>query len=84
MDYIERLDITEGLNIIRTAIEQETEDKMFFRWSVGYQAEISYQEFKEKLVAGNYGQQETNVLDTLKKVKEIAAMQRGGGKDGDI
>lgn len=39
----------EGYELIKFALEEENEQKMYLRWVVGYQSLISFTEFKNKI-----------------------------------
>lgn len=48
IDYILNLELKEALEIIKIAIDEENEEKIFKRW-LQYQDQMSFNEFKQRI-----------------------------------
>lgn len=44
------LDINESYGFIEYLMEKEHEEKLFFRWAVGYQDQMGFEDFKIALI----------------------------------
>lgn len=49
INKILKLPFKEGYELIKFALEEENEQRMYLRWVVGYQSLISFTEFKNKI-----------------------------------
>ena len=64
------LPFDEGDEIIQFAIKEEEKDKMFFRWAVGYQSQMSFADFenqiKKKII--DDGRSAEDILNEVEKM----------------
>ena len=67
-----------GIEIINKAYEKENDEKVYQRWIVGYEKEMSLKEFKTKLmgVARADCSEDITENEILEKVKAILEMRR--------
>jgi len=70
IDYILNLDIGTGIELIKKAYERKTEDLLMQRWMMHYEKEISFDEFKEKLMIYRNNSNKTTD-EILTDVKDI-------------
>lgn len=71
------LDIETGTKLIRKAYEERTHDLLMQRWMLNYEREMSFTEFKNKLMAGKIQDHKTKE-EILSSVKEILdSFERG-------
>ena len=71
------LDIETGIKLIRKAFEERTHDLLMTRWMLNYEREMSFTEFKNKLMTGNIQDHKTKE-EILSSVKEILdSFERG-------
>ena len=62
----------DGCELIRYALGAECEDRLFFRWSLGYQSQMSFEEFKREIgSADDNWEDNRSAEEILKKVKGI-------------
>jgi len=58
------LDFEDGIEQINKAEEKSNEDKLFLRWVIGYQVNLSFNDFKGKI------KENTNVSNNKNECKE--------------
>ncbi len=71
MKDIFSMPFSDGCELIEYALDAEEEDKQFLRWAIMYQADMDFEEFRQKI--GCRGREETpqTAADILKSVKGI-------------
>lgn len=66
---------SDGYELIRYAMDADTEDRLFLRWSIWYQSQMGFAEFKSTLGAPQYQEQgdadARTAEEILKDVKAI-------------
>lgn len=71
--------LDDAYDLIQALTEQNYEDKLFFRWVVGYQDQMSFDEFKAELKPVKIQSEEeilANVYDIIERTN--------GGLNGNI
>lgn len=58
----------DGYELIKFALEEENEEKMYLRWVVGYQSLISFAEFKNKV-------RQTSIQDNRDSEEILASVE---------
>lgn len=77
VDYILKLEFYEGYEVIKKAYEKERESNLWSRWLVDYNRMnkdnfISFEDYKNKLIIKNYGQdKQISKEDLLREAEEI-------------
>lgn len=65
----------DGYELIRYAMDADTEDRLFLRWSIWYQSQMGFAEFRSMVGAPRYqeqGEADTRTAEEiLKDVKAI-------------
>lgn len=63
----------DGCELVKCALDAENEEKFYARWVAGYQKEMSFLEFKQKLEyrSPNQAEKDTKTEDILRMVKDI-------------
>ena len=61
----------DGCEMIRYALDAESDDKLFLRWAVMYQAQMGFEEFKRELGSGEEAEDDRSAEEILVKVKGI-------------
>ena len=62
----------DGCELIRYALGAEYEDRLFFRWSLWYQNQMSFEEFKREIgLVADDEEDNQGAEEILKKVKGI-------------
>ena len=64
------LDIDTGIKLIRKAHEEHANDLLMHRWMLHYESEMTFDEFKNKLMVGHIQDHKTEE-EILKSVREI-------------
>lgn len=59
-----------GCKLVRYALDAENEERLYVRWVAGYQKEMNFMEFKQKL-GGDHAEDGLQVEEILRKVKGI-------------
>lgn len=67
------LEFTEGMDILRLAIEEITDQKLYARWITGYDREMTFDAFKTK--AKQKKEAKETPEQTLAKVAKITEMR---------
>jgi len=70
------LSIDNGFKLLRKAHESRTDDLLMQRWVLHYQGEMSFQDFKDKLVSHRTKNNKTE-KEILKEVKDIITTFNG-------
>ena len=60
----------EGNDLIKFALNEEDDEKMFFRWAIAYQSQMSFDDFKNCIRAKSIDDNR-NSEDILKTVEQI-------------
>lgn len=60
----------EGYELLKYALDAESEDKLFIRWAIGYQFTMGFDEFKSKATSIKVEDNRTaeEILDTVKEI----------------
>lgn len=60
----------DGYELIKFAIDEENEQKMYLRWVVGYQSSISFTEFKNQVqqMSISDGRTSEEILDSVEQM----------------
>ena len=61
----------DGYELAMCAQDAENEERLYTRWVVGYQKEMSFLEFKQKTGGDNQPEDGEQTVEILSKVKEI-------------
>ena len=61
----------EGYELLKYALDAETEDKLFMRWVIGYQFDMGFDKFKEKVTTVQTVEDNRTAEEILVTVKEI-------------
>lgn len=65
---------TDGYELIRYAMDADVEDRLYLRWSIWYQSQMGFEEFKSDIWPQHQGQAEAGgqtAEDILKGIKGI-------------
>lgn len=73
---MEILDTQEACQFIEYLMEKEFDDKLFFRWVVGYQQEMPYEDFKMALTPTKVRTEE-EILDDVFGIIENVNFEGG-------
>lgn len=65
----------EGMEILQYAKEQKNEELLYFRWLLGYEKYISFDEFKENAVKVIRQVRPKSQKEILSKVEDILEMR---------
>lgn len=66
-----------GMEIIRTAQKEKSEELLFNRWAVAYQKVMSYEEFKQQLGVGQENSQQTKKQTADEILSEVRGILDG-------
>jgi hypothetical protein len=81
LDYILQLDFNEGEEYITYVYEQHIDEQLYFRWVVGFQDKISYEEFKSEMLVSknktNDNRSSTEILDMVRQILDKRGATRG-------
>lgn len=69
-------DLEDAISLIDYAFRQQDEERMFLRWVVGPQYEMSFDDFKNRLVPSK-PKSEKEILENVYGI--IASIQKEGG-----
>lgn len=61
----------EGYELLKYALDAETDDKLFMRWVIGYQFDMGFDEFKENVTTVQTVEDNRTAEEILDSVKEI-------------
>ena len=71
-----------GMEIVRTAYQQRTEERLYYRWCIMHQGRISFDEFKTELGLDSSMTKEAyperSVSETMKSVERIVEAVHNG------
>lgn len=76
LDYVLSLDADDAIDFIAHAFQKRDEEKLWQRWLVGYQFEMSFDEFRLRLTPSKPKKDEEVIEDAF----SIIAMVNGGEK----
>lgn len=62
------MNIGEGYEFIKNAVEQEREEKLYLRWVVGYQTTTTYVEFKNRLKQSSDRRTSEEILNDVESI----------------
>ena len=65
---------SDGYELIRYAMDADVEDRLFLRWSIWYQSQMGFEEFKSRVGAPRYQvQREADARPAEEILKDVKA-----------
>lgn len=65
----------DGYELIRYAMDADAEDRLFLRWSIWYQSQMGFAEFKSTVGGSRYQEQRTADTRTAEEIlKDVKAI----------
>ena len=61
----------EGYELLKYALDAETDEKLFMRWVIGYQFDMGFDEFKAEVTTVKTVDDDRTAEEILNSVKEI-------------
>ena len=61
----------EGYELLKYALDAETDEKLFMRWVIGYQFDMGFDEFKAEVTTVKTVDDDRTAEEILNAVKEI-------------
>lgn len=76
INFLDSFSITEAVEILLYAQEQEEEEKLFNRW-LSYQSEMSFDDFKRNLHSVAHPKSEKQIMDDVEDIMTAFDNERG-------
>lgn len=70
-DNVLSMPFFDGCELIKYALDAELEDRLYMRWVMAFQKEMSFGEFKEKVGGGNKTEDDRTADEILAVVRGI-------------